>query len=133
MIVRQITFGELASFMVNRGGYEVADDENSVHFGAFVEGALVGTCTVQRMAAQPSIATFRHDYVVPAMRRRGIYSQLFAARVAWCRKHGVRFVTTRCTKDSLPMYLKWGFEIPPDWPHLQPVVAEITRKDGFTL
>lgn len=129
VVVREVAFADMAAFMTHREGYEneLTENEYGTHFGAFLDGRMVGCCTVQRMKHHPAIATFRHDYVLPEHRRQGIYARLFAARIAWCRQHGIAFVRTRCSEASLPTYLRWGFEIPPDWPHLQPVVAELSH------
>lgn len=124
--VRVCGYHDLMPLVDERDGQYMDNDPPRTWFGAFAEGRPVGCCAVQ-VLDDPAIATFRNDYVSPTWRRRGVYAALFRARVAWCRAHGVRMVTTRCTDDSLPTYYRWGFVTPPDWPRLTPVVASVER------
>lgn len=126
--VREVTYDELAPLIAARQGRYMDPDPPRTWFGAFVEGQVVGCCSVQVIAGHAGVATFRNDYVLPAWRGpRGVYQELFAARLDWCRRHGVEVVTTRCTRDSLGTYRAWGFTTPPDWPDLTPVVGELAR------
>jgi GNAT superfamily N-acetyltransferase len=130
--VREVAYDELAPIVAERQGRYMEPDPPRVWFAAFDGDVIVGCCAVQRIDGHPGIATFRNDYVREAHRRRGIYRALCAARVAWCRRVGILVVVTRCTADSLPSYLRWGFSVPPDWLALTPVVAEVSRLEEPT-
>lgn len=126
LTVREVRYEELEPIVEERGGRYMDDEPTRTWFGAFVGEELVGCCSVQ-VLDHPTIATYRNDYVCEGWRRRGVYQALFRARLDWCRAHGVRVVSTRCTAASLSTYLRWGFVRPPDWPDLAPVIGSVDR------
>jgi GNAT superfamily N-acetyltransferase len=132
--IKEITFQEMFNFMSHRRGYKVKENKNEIHWGAFVKQRLerlVGSCTLQKLDYHKSTVVFKHDYVRVKYRRFGIYDKLFAHRIVWCYENNIKFIYTKCSKASLGTYLRWGFETVPDWPKLQPVVAEVDKMKYF--
>ena len=88
--------------IVRELGYPVWDDPGKTWFVALDGRILLGFC-----ALLPSVPVrFTSDYVLPAYRRRGIYSRLFAARMETAAELPCR---ASATQASLPMFERHGF------------------------
>lgn len=79
---------------------------NCQYIGAFEDGRLVGMVAWQMVGQSLRL---KSDCVLPAYRKRGVYTQLWAAREK--ATDGIRRAseTAYCTSMSLGMYLSKGF------------------------
>lgn len=79
---------------------------NCEYLGAFVDGQLVGMVAWQMVGQS---LRYKSDCVLPAFRKRGVYSALWKARDEATKDVKRASVTAYCTQMSLGMYLSKGF------------------------
>ena len=84
-------------------GARVHDDDGKVWFVAVDGRELLGFCAA---LGTPRSVRLVSDYVLPAHRGRGVYRQLFAARLA---HYPDRPMTATCTAAGLHTYRANGF------------------------
>ncbi len=56
-------------------------------------------------------AIYKNDYVIPEMRGRGIYKEMFRYRDDLMHYFGIHTIEATCTKYSVQYYLKNGYNI----------------------
>jgi len=95
------------------------DAPESAHFGAFVDGAIVGTATlVHQPESEPAFGRWRLRGVAtdPSVRGRGFGIELVRACWAHAKAQGADVVWWNTTRDVVPWYEKLGatrhFEFP---------------------
>lgn len=81
---------------------------NCYYLGAYENGMLVGMVAWQIMK-NGNILRYKSDCVLPAYRKRGIYSALWKARDEATKNIKYELVTAFCTQMSIGMYLSHGF------------------------
>lgn len=79
---------------------------NCQYIGAYEDGRLVGMVAWQMVGQS---LRYKSDCVLPAYRKRGIYSALWKARDEATKDTKCESVTAYCTPMSIGMYLSRGF------------------------
>ena len=84
----------------------MANPDNAVWFGAYINGDLAGfSCIV----IKNNNARFKSDFVLYKDRNKGVYDALFKKRLEYARIKGVKKVTAFCTPMSIGTFLRYGF------------------------
>lgn len=79
---------------------------NCQYLGAFENGSLIGMVAWQMVGQS---LRFKSDCVLPAFRKRGVYSALWNAREVATKDVKCSSVSAYCTPMSIGMYLSRGF------------------------
>lgn len=87
-------------------GFPVWDEEGKTWFVAIENGSAIGFCAVRRDGKG---AVFCSDYVIPVYRRRGLYTRLFEARLAWLQGRCKGHFRAVVTPSALPVFKAHGF------------------------
>jgi GNAT superfamily N-acetyltransferase len=94
--------------------YPGDDAPDSLHVGAFLDGALVGIASVSRQpfAGAQALDTWqlRGMATLPAARRMGCGSALVRACIAHVHRHGGAALWSNARLSALPFYRPLGFE-----------------------
>lgn len=89
-------------------GTPITSDESTVWWVAVNEaGETVGFVTARR---RKDVWEFRHDYVASAARGRGVYEQLFEARLREWLASEASMARATVNERSLPLYQRHGFK-----------------------
>jgi GNAT superfamily N-acetyltransferase len=95
--------------------YPGDDSTETAHFGAFVNGELIGIASVYREAPHGETNDkswrLRGMAVVPQFHRKGIGSLLLHACIDHARKHGGAMMWFNARKPAVPFYEAHGFQI----------------------
>lgn len=109
--LKAVTFGDVehARWLVESLRVEKTADPDSISVHvARVDGRPVSAGWL-RFPQWRSIASLWGGSTLPAWRRRGVYTELVARRLAEARERGYRHVTVDCSDNSLPILERRGF------------------------
>lgn len=85
-------------------GYPVYTDKNHVWYLAYFNNVLVGFCSAVKHNKHTS---YNHDYVIDTYRCKGIYNELFKARL----KDSLGVIKSTVTSKSVNTFKRYGFDI----------------------
>ena len=89
-------------------GIPVWDDDN-IWFIAFDNDKIVGFCSYVKYKTQNK-AVLKSAYVLDEYRRKGIYDELFRARLEDLKKQGIKRVVATTTSKSWSTHERYGFK-----------------------
>lgn len=87
-------------------------EEDQIHIGAFVEGAIIG-CVVVKMAGD-SEAQIRQMAVKPAHQGEGIGTKLVMRAEARCLEEGAERIFLNAREDAVGFYSRMGYTVSSD-------------------
>ena len=84
------------------------DDDKTEYIALYIEDNPVGVVGWQYMGKNHY--RLKTDYVTPAFRGKGYYSELWKTRISLIFTNKVETLSAFCTEMSLPTYIKNGFK-----------------------
>lgn len=106
--IEEVTFSEVLKLKpaFKEAGLKLKNFKRTVWIGAKHGNKLVGVCAFRRTRYGVKC---RSDLVLEPYRRRGIYDLLFQERLKRITGIPTDKVYAYCNRNSLPVYLKYGF------------------------
>lgn len=88
---------------------DLAQEADNMHFGAFLDGELVGT--VQLAVLSSSLLKMRQVAVSKHLQRNGIGRALVQATESFARENSFERIVLHARLDAVPFYLKLSYEV----------------------